>query len=331
MIVNRDVLERFKARSQVIATLREALSNRGYYEVETPILLPGDPGSGAHPFTTHHRAFDKTLFLRGTCELYLKMALIGGFDRVYEIGKVFRNEGSDANHLQEFSLLEFYSAYASIDEVLALCATLVDTALMKYKGQRILASEQGALDFSKGWKCFDISEEVHRYTGFSYRDIVNRAPGYEAHISRMHELLPDVESPAEALMILFKREVEQTLVGPALVYGFPVASNPLTLENRADPGFLERYYMYLHGQAIADIAAENVDGQVQRDRFDMQSRTRPTNAESLKVMQNKFVRALEMGAPPMVGAGMSVDRLVAVLTGTRYLQDVVMFPLRRES
>ena len=329
LIANPEVREVFIARGRIIAAIRRFLDSRGFLEVETPILVPVAAGAMARPFVTHHHALDRTLYLRIATELYLKRLIVGGIDKVYEIGRVFRNEGIDQDHNPDFTLLESYEAYADYRRVMEMVETMVYTVALEVLGTPQVVLEGVTVNFTPPWRRLSLLEEVYNRTGLDIRDY----PDVPSLAARMRSLGVGVEERASRGRLLDKlvsAAVEPHLVQPTFLVDYPVEMSPLAKQKPDDPTLAERFEGFVAGMEIANSFTELNDPIEQRDRFMQQEALRMEfQEEEVDRLDEEFLLALEHGMPPTGGLGLGIDRLVMVLTGQRSLRDVVLFPQMR--
>ena len=289
----------FVTRAKIISSLRRQLDERGFIEVETPMMQPLYGGATAKPFVTHHNALDLDLYLRIAPELYLKRLIVGGMDRVYEINRNFRNEGISTRHNPEFTMLEFYQAYTDYHGLMDLTAELLKQVSLDATGGTVVTYGEHQIDFG----------QVRRLT--------------------MHQAVQDHTVTGYALMERFEEEVEKTLIQPTMIYDFPVEVSPLSKNKPGDQSLVERFELYIGGMEIANAYTELNDPREQRRRFDLQVAMRAKGDEESQPMDEDFLRALSYGMPPTGGEGIGIDRLVMLLTGQRSIRDVILFPLLR--
>jgi lysyl-tRNA synthetase, class II len=300
LIANPDVRKVFITRAKIIASLRRELESRGFLEVETPMLQPIYGGAAARPFTTHHNTLDIDLYLRIAPELYLKRLVVGGLERVYEINRNFRNEGISTQHNPEFTMLEFYQAYTDYHGMMDLSVELLRQAAIAATGGTEVEYQGTRLDFSN----------IPR---ISMRDAVGTAAPLKGH----------------ALVEVFERDVEPTLMQPTIVYDFPVEVSPLSKNKPDEPEFVERFEIFCAGMEIGNAFSELNDPREQRRRFEMQLAMREQGDVEAHRMDEDYVRALSYGLPPTGGEGIGIDRLTMLLTNSRSIRDVILFPLLR--
>ena len=323
LIANEDSRRVFVDRARIISAVRSYLDGEGFVEVETPVLQPLYGGALARPFTTHHNALDRDLYLRIATELYLKRCIVGGLERVYELGKDFRNEGLSHKHNPEFTMVEWYEAYADYEEEASRLEQVVAAAAAA-------AGYSGELDFSSPWRRVGFVEAIQEQTGI---DITahRSAPELAAAIEAAGLGMPTdgLSWPALADDLLSKY-VEPKLVQPTFVLDYPVEISPLAREHRSRPGLVERWEAFVGGMEIANAFSELTDPDVQRERFEAQQRLAGQGEDEVQPYDEVFVQALEQGMPPAGGVGLGIDRLVMLLTGRESIREVVLFPAMRD-
>ena len=299
LIANPEVRRAFTTRAKIIASLRRQLESRGFLEVETPMLQPMYGGAAARPFITHHNTLDMDLYLRIAPELYLKRLLVGGLERVYEINRNFRNEGISTQHNPEFTMLEFYQAYTDYHGLMDLSEELLRQTAIEATGSAQVEYQGAKIDFSR----------LRRVT--------------------MREAVGDANLKGHALVERFEREVESKLIQPTIVYDYPVEISPLSKNKPDEPDFVERFEIYVAGMEIGNAFTELNDPREQRLRFEMQLAMREKGDEEAHQMDEDYVRALSYGMPPAGGEGIGIDRLTMILTNSKSIRDVILFPLLR--
>lgn len=332
LLYNQESRARFALRSRTVAAIRRFLDERGFVEVETPILQAAASGASARPFLTHHNALDRDLFLRISPETYLKRLVAGGMDRVYELGRNFRNEGIDVSHLQEFTMLEWYLAYANYRDNMALVRELVQSLLTELCGGLVLEVEGRHLDFSGDWPEVDYRTAVREQTGIDLT-VVRDEQTLRAAI-RNAAIDLDLDAPhasyAGLVDVLYKRTVRPGLLEPTFLVHHPAELVPLARRSDADPSRLDMFQVVVDGWEIVKAYSELVDPVEQRTRLEEQVALRSAGDEEAMMLEEDFVEAMEYGMPPMSGLGLGVDRLVALMTGATNLRDVVLFPSMRD-
>jgi lysyl-tRNA synthetase class 2 len=316
--INPEVMERFKKRSGIVATLRSALESRGFLEVETPMMQPIAGGAAAKPFVTHHNSLDIDLYLRISPELFLKRLLVGGMERVFEINRNFRNEGLSTRHNPEFTMIEVYQAYGDYRAMMELTEDLVCLCAERFAGGLTLPFGDLTLDLTRPWRRATYAELVKEHAGCDIRDkAAVRAKARELGIAEAG-MDDDV-----VINEVFEATVEGRLVNPTFVMDYPAALCPLTRRKKDDPGIAERFELYIAGMELANAYTELNDPAVQEENFRIQLRGQQ---ESMATMDTDFVAALKYGMPPAGGLGIGIDRLVMILTGATTIRDVILFP-----
>ena len=329
LIANKDeVMPVFVLRSKVISGIRRFLDDRGFLEVDTPILVPVAAGAHAKPFVTHHNALNQQLYLRIATELYLKRLIIGGFDKVYEIGRVFRNEGIDQDHNPEFTLLESYEAYADYNDVMEMVEQMISGIAIEVNGSTTMTVGGNVIDFAPPWQRVSLREELEKRSGIdidSYDDEALRKKAGELGIDTKV-----LESRGRLIDKLLSTFVEPHLVQPTFVLDYPEEMSPLAKAKPGSPGYVERFEAFACGMEIANSYSELNDPQVQRERFEAQERIRALyEDEEVDRQDDDFLIAMEYGMPPTGGLGIGIDRLVMLLAGQTSIRDVLLFPQMR--
>ena len=331
LISNRDVHETMRARSVIITATRAFFDGRGYLEVDTPVLVPVPAGAMAQPFVTHHNSLDRQLYLRIATELYLKRLIVGGMDKVYEIGRVFRNEGIDADHNPEFTLLESYEAYADYNDIMRLVETLVPQVALAATGSTTVTVDEVEIKLAAPWPRLDLQDAVREYAGVDLNDY----PDAESLANKMRELgVPATYAESRGRLIdkLVGTFVEPKLIQPTFLVGHPVEMSPLAKANPEDPEYAERFEAFAAGMEIANSFSELNDADEQLKRFTKQEELRKRyQGEDLDRMDEDFITALEHGMPPTGGLGIGIDRLVMLLAGQSSIRDVLLFPQTRST
>ena len=333
LIADPEIMTAFTQRSRVINGIRRFLDGRGFLEVDTPILVPVAAGAHARPFDTHHNALNQRLYLRIATELYLKRLIVGGFDKVYELGRVFRNEGIDQDHNPEFSLLECYEAYADYNDVMEMVESLISTVAQEVRGTMQIAyvkdGNEDIIDFTPPWPRLQLREELHRRSGID----IDQYPDDAALVSKVIGMGLEVgprESRGRLIDKLVSTFVEPTLVQPTFLLDYPEVMSPLAKSKPGMPGYVERFEAFAAGMEIANSYTELNDPAVQRERFEAQENIRQLyQDEEVDRLDEDFLTALEYGMPPTGGLGVGIDRLVMLLTGQSSIRDVLLFPQMR--
>jgi len=329
LIANQEeVMPVFVLRSKVIRGIRRFLDDRGFLEVDTPILVPVAAGAHAKPFVTHHNALDQQLYLRIATELYLKRLIIGGFDKVYEIGRVFRNEGIDQDHNPEFTLLESYQAYADYNDIMEMVEQMVSTIAIEVNGSTKVAIGENVIDFAPPWQRVSLREELEKRSGVdleSYNDDALRQKAGEVGIDTKV-----LESRGRLVDKLLSTFVEPRLIQPTFVLDYPEEMSPLAKAKPDSPGYVERFEAFAFGMEIANSYSELNDPGIQRERFETQAQIqRLYENEEVDRQDDDFLTAMEYGMPPTGGLGIGIDRLVMLLAGQPSIRDVLLFPQMR--
>jgi lysyl-tRNA synthetase, class II len=323
LIANEDARRLFMARARIVTAVRSYLDGEGFVEVETPVLQPLYGGALARPFTTHHNALDRDLYLRIATELYLKRCIVGGLERVYELGKDFRNEGISHKHNPEFTMVEWYEAYADYDGAAERLQELVARAARA-------ADYTGELDFSAPWRQVGFVQAIEQATGVDVSAHRDAAALAAAVAARGLELPTEGLSWPQLADDLLSKYVEPTLIQPTFVRDYPVELSPFAREHRSQPGLVERWEAFAGGMEIANAFSELIDPDAQRERFQAQERLQQHGAEESQPYDEVFLQALEQGMPPTGGVGLGIDRLVMLLTGAQSIREVVLFPAMRD-
>src|SRR3954453_16731758 len=325
LIANPEVRELFALRSRTVAEIRRWLDERGFLEVETPVLQPLYGGALARPFTTHHNALDRDLYLRIATELYLKRCVVGGIERVYELGKDFRNEGISPKHNPEFTMLEWYEAYTDYDDTAKRLEEMVATVAEKVLGTTKLEREGDDIDLAPPWRRVTLRDAIQERTGL---DIAERPSREELGAALNHEP-QDAEGWGKLVDDVLSKLVEPALIQPTFVRDYPVELSPFAKRHRTEQGFVERWEAIVGGIEIANSFTELNDPDEQRRRFEQQAEELRRGDADAQPYDEAFVEALEQGMPPTGGVGLGIDRLVIILSGARNIREVVLFPAMR--
>lgn len=323
LIVNPEVKDVFVLRSKIISEIRKFLENRGFLEVETPILNTIAGGASARPFITHHNSLDIGMYLRIASELYLKRLIVGGFDKVYEIGRMFRNEGMDATHNPEFTTMELYQAYGDFEDMMEITETMVEEVANKVKGTTLVEFDGKEIELKTPWKRISMIDAVKEYSGVDFNEITE----YEDAVKIAKEKNVEVKSTrGEIIAEFFDEFVEDKLIQPTFIIDYPVEISPLAKRKNDDESLTYRFEAFVNGAEIANAFSELNDAVDQKQRFLDQVAKREAGDDEAHMMDYDFVNALEVGMPPTGGLGIGIDRLIMILTGQRSIRDVLLFP-----
>lgn len=328
LIMNENVRETFIKRTQIIRGVREFLDNRGYLEAETPILSPIAGGAAARPFTTHHNALDIDMYLRIATELYLKRLIVGGFEKVYDMGKNFRNEGIDIRHNPEFTMIELYEAFADYNDMMELMENLIAYVCEKVNGTTKVMYQGTEIDLTPPWRRITMVDAVKEYAGIDFTQILTdeeaQAIAKEKHLEFKKEIKDCTK--ADILNALFEEYAEHHFIQPTFLIDYPVEISPLTKKKRGNADFTERFEGFIYGREVCNAYSELNDPIVQRDRFDQQAKERELGDDEAYMIDEEFMSALETGMPPTGGLGIGIDRIVMFLTDAVSIRDVLLFP-----
>ncbi|HHT46047.1 MAG TPA: lysine--tRNA ligase [Firmicutes bacterium] len=328
LIVNPAVREVFIARSKVIQAIREYLNRKGFLEVETPVMHGIAGGANARPFITHHNALNINLYLRIATELHLKRLVVGGMEKVYELGRIFRNEGISTNHNPEFTTVEIYQANTDYEDMMRLTEELVASVAEEVFGTLKMSYGGKELDLSLPWPRRDLLDLVREITGVDFTSIPDDEGARQVALEKGLELKGG-ESRGEIIFTFFEKFCEDRLWGPIFVKKYPVEVSPLAKRCSDDPRFTCRFETFLAGKEIANAFTELIDPLDQRARFEAQMRKRAAGDEEAHMMDEDFLTALEYGMPPTGGLGIGIDRLIMILTDSPSIRDVILFPTMR--
>jgi lysyl-tRNA synthetase, class II len=328
LIMNENVRETFIKRTQIIRGVREFLDNRGYLEAETPILSPIAGGAAARPFTTHHNALDIDMYLRIATELYLKRLIVGGFEKVYDMGKNFRNEGIDIRHNPEFTMIELYEAFADYNDMMELMENLIAYVCEKVNGTTKVMYQGTEIDLTPPWRRITMVDAVKEYADIDFTEILTdeeaQAIAKEKHLEFKKEIKDCTK--ADILNALFEEYAEHHFIQPTFLIDYPVEISPLTKKKRGNADFTERFEGFIYGREVCNAYSELNDPIVQRDRFDQQAKERELGDDEAYMIDEEFMSALETGMPPTGGLGIGIDRIVMFLTDAVSIRDVLLFP-----
>jgi lysyl-tRNA synthetase class 2 len=340
LFTNLDSREVFVKRARVLRALRTFFDSRGYLEVETPMMQPIAGGAAARPFETHHNALDMNLYLRIAPELYLKRLVVGGLDRVYEINRNFRNEGVSTQHNPEFTMLEFYQAYANYHDLMNLTEELIKFVAVEVNGTTTTTFNDVEIDLSK-WQRLTMREAILKWSPESSAAALKASRFEDSAVLRnvvmdlrstgKHVDYQEGEPAGKTIATIFEAVAEEHLIQPTIIYEFPTAVSPLSKQKPGDPDWVERFEVYIGGFEIGNAFSELNDPVEQHARFEQQLAERFRGDEEAHAMDEDYVRALAYGLPPTGGEGIGIDRLVMLLTGSKSIRDVILFPLMRNA
>lgn len=325
LIVNPHVKETFVIRSKIIRSIRNFLDNKGYIEVETPILntIPG--GASAKPFITHHNTLDIDMYLRIAPELYLKRLIVGGFDKVYEIGRLFRNEGMSIKHNPEFTTIELYEAYTDYHGMMNIAEQMIAHVAQEVLGTMKISYQGQEIDLTPSWTRLTMEESVKQYSGVDFSEIMSASEAYEIAKSKGVHCEKNM-SRGEILYAMFETFVEGNLIQPTFITEYPVEVSPLAKRKPENDNLTERFEIFIFGREMGNAFSELNDPIDQKERFMEQVKKREAGDEEANMMDEDFVTALEYGLPPTGGLGLGIDRLVMLLTDSNSIRDVLLFP-----
>lgn len=325
LIINPEVRDTFEKRSAIVREIRRFMDGRGFMEVETPCLntIPG--GAAARPFITHHNALDIDMYMRIATELHLKRLIVGGLEQVYEIGRIFRNEGMDTRHNPEFTTIELYQAYTDYQGMMDITEDMVVHVCEKVLGTTKVTYQGTELDFSKGWKRMTMADAVKEYSGLDFM-AMSPEEALEAVKARGLEIEKNKDSWGDLLAQCYDEYVEENLIQPTFITDYPVEISPLAKRKASDPRLTERFECFVYGRELCNAFSELNDPIDQRQRFERQVALREAGDDEANMMDTDFVTALEYGMPPTGGMGMGIDRLVMFLTDSASIRDVLLFP-----
>ncbi|WP_053959507.1 lysine--tRNA ligase [Sulfobacillus thermosulfidooxidans] len=328
LLVNPEVREVFNIRSKTITYIRQFLAERDFVEVETPVLLPIAGGTEARPFVTHHNALDMTLYLRIALELHLKRLIVGGFDRVYEIGRVFRNEGISTKHNPEFTMLELYQAYTDYQGIMELVESLLSYLVTRIKGQAVIEYQGQQLDFTPPFARVDMVERLYEKTGVRWESIVSTEDAHQ-FAKKLGIAVDPRFDRSQVMDKIVGQVVEPDLIQPTFLWHHPVDISPLAKRDPKNPLLTERFELFVAGRELANAFSELNDPLDQRERFMRQQEQRRQGNDEVPPLDEDFLNALEHGMPPTGGLGIGIDRLVMLLTDSPSIRDVILFPTMR--
>ena len=327
LIMNPEVKKTFEMRSKIITEIRNILDKKGYLEVETPMLNTISGGATAKPFITHHNALDMDMYLRIATELNLKRLIVGGYDKVYEIGRIFRNEGMDIRHNPEFTSIELYEAYSDYNDMMNIVEELFSKVSLKVLGTTKVNYQGQDIDLAPGWKRISMIDSIKEVTGVDFNEINTDEEAVALAKERGIEI-PDVtkETRGDVISLFFDEYVEETLVQPTFIYDYPIEISPLAKKKKSDPRLTERFEAFIGGREYGNAFSELNDPIDQYERFKKQVEAREAGDDEAGMMDEDFIQALEIGLPPTGGLGIGIDRFVMLLTDAASIRDVLLFP-----
>ena len=328
LIINQDVKDVFLKRTKIIKSMRRYLDEKGFMEVETPVLSAIAGGAAARPFITHHNTLDIDMYLRIATELYLKRLIVGGLEKVYEIGKDFRNEGMDIRHNPEFTMIELYQAYTDYNGMMELIENMVSQICIDVLGTTKAVYQDTEIDFKPPWRRITMVDAVKKYADVDFTAVKSDEEAREIGKKSELELKKKLEdcTKGDILNAMFEKYAEKNLIQPTLVMDYPVEISPLTKKKRGNDEFTERFEAFIYGRELANAYSELNDPIVQKERFLQQLKERELGDNEAYMMDDDFINALEIGMPPTGGMGLGVDRLVMLLTDSYSIRDVILFP-----
>ena len=328
LIVNDKVKDLFILRSRIIRFIREFFNTKGFLEVETPMMQPIPGGATARPFKTYHNALGMNLYLRVAPELYLKRLVIGGLERVFEINRNFRNEGVSVEHNPEFTMLEFYMAYATYEDLMILTEELFSDLLQEVLGKKVIEYQGHSIDFTPPWRRIPLFEALREIAGLREEALTDIEAAASFAESRDIPLTRR-DSLGKILTKIFDNLVEPKLISPTFIFGYPTEVSPLSRRNDKDPSLTDRFELFVGGKEIANAFTELNDPDDQRERFNQQVALRESGDDEAQFMDEDYLTAMEYGLPPTAGEGIGIDRVVMLLTDSPSIRDVILFPHMR--
>lgn len=329
LIMTEQSRETFRKRSKIVEAVRAFFLDHDFLEVETPMMHPIAGGATARPFITHHNTLDMQLFMRVAPELYLKRLVVGGLERVFEINRNFRNEGISIKHNPEFTMLEFYQAYATYEDLIDLTERLFQSIADKVIGSRTLQYQGTAIHLDGPWKRLKVEDAILEHTEFKDRSKLRDRAALLEYGKRKNLPMNPKDTVGGLMMTIFDEEVESKLIQPTFVTHYPLDVSPLSRKNEHDPFLVDRFELYIYGREMANAFSELNDPHDQRERFEAQVRAKAAGNDEASDMDEDYITALEYGMPPTAGQGIGIDRLVMLFTDSPSIRDVILFPLMR--
>ena len=325
LIMNPEVKDTFMIRSKIIKEIKNVLDNKGYVEVETPILNTIAGGAAARPFITHHNTLNMDMYLRIANELYLKRLIVGGFDRVYEMGRMFRNEGISIKHNPEFTSIELYAAYQDYNDMMDITEEIISTVAQKVLGTTKITYQGTPIDLTPNWKRISMIDSIKEVTGIDF-NILNTDEEASDAARKIGIETDGTLERGNVINLVFEERVEETLIQPTFIIDYPVEVSPLTKRKPSDPRLVERFEVFIGGREYGNAYSELNDPIDQYERFLAQVKQKEAGDEEANDMDDDFVQALEYGMPPTGGLGIGIDRLIMLLTDSASIRDVLLFP-----
>ena len=328
IITNPEVKETFLKRAQILKEIRSYLDQRGFLEVETPILAPIAGGAAARPFITHHNTLDIDMYLRIATELYLKRCIVAGFEKVYDMGKNFRNEGMSVRHNPEFTMIELYEAYADYNDMMVIMEELIEYVCIKINGTTEVMYQGTPISLKAPWRRITMVEAVREHAGIDFDKITTNEEAQAIAKEKHLEFPKDLKyvTKGEVLNMLFEEYAEEHQIQPTFITDYPVEISPLTKKKRGSEMFTERFEGFIYGREVCNAYSELNDPVVQRERFEQQANERELGDDEAYMIDEEFMSALETGMPPTGGLGFGVDRMIMFLTDATSIRDVILFP-----
>ncbi len=327
LIVNPQVRQTFRRRAQITAGIRRYLEERDFLEIETPVLQSEAGGADARPFITYHNTLEMELYLRIATELHLKRLIVGGFEKVFELGRIFRNEGISTRHNPEFTTIEIYQAYADYNDMMALTEGIITTVAQEVLGTLKITYQGESIDLTPPWRRVTMHDLVKEFTGLDFQSFQTLEEAKTASKNAGLEAIDDVQSIGKLLNEAFEQKVEEKLIQPTFVIDYPVEISPLAKPHRSQPGLVERFELFIVGRETGNSFSELTDPIDQRERLEAQAARKAAGDLEAQGVDEDFLAALEYGMPPTGGLGIGIDRLVMLLTDSASIRDVIAFPL----
>lgn len=328
LTVNPEVRNTFIARSKIIREIRHYLEQQGFLEVETPMMHPIAGGAAARPFITHHNALDMQLYMRIAPELYLKRLLVGGFEKVYEINRNFRNEGISTRHNPEFTMLELYQAYGDFHDMMEITENLISHVAEQVLGTTVIKYEEQEINLAPPWNRLPMLDAVKQYSGLDFNAIKSDEEA-RAQAKKLGVEIKGQETWGDVLNAVFEEVVEPKLIQPTFILDYPVEISPLAKRKKDQPNLTDRFELFIYGREMANAFSELNDPIDQKERFEMQLEKRDSGDDEAHMMDEDYILALEHGMPPAGGLGIGIDRLIMLLTNSSSIRDVILFPSMR--